>query len=87
MTWSLGQTVRTGDVVCIPIVETVVSVTGGKARLAGHCEKRPALVLVFCDGEVSGLDMTGGCRDAHEIEGKFPGAIRQAQVRLHGTDD
>ncbi len=87
MTWSLGRTVRTGDLVCIPIVETVVSVTGGKARLSGHCEKRPALVLVFRDGEVSGLDMTGARRDLDEIEGKFPGAIRQAQVRLYGTDD
>ena len=68
---------------CIPIVETAVSVTTGRSRLVGHCEKRPALVLVFRNGVVIGLDLAGRRRDLDEIEGTYPGAISKAQARLN----
>ena len=85
MTWSLDQTVRVGDVACIPIVETVVSVRGGKTSLAVRCEKQPVLFLVFRNGDVIALDVLGRRCNVEDIEREYPDAIRRAKTRLAGN--
>ena len=79
MTWSVGQPLRVGDAVCVPLVESDVAVRAVGTRLSGHAHKRPCLVLVFRRGEVTGFDLAGHEVDAAEIERRYPGAIAEAR--------
>ena len=68
MTWALEAPLRVGDTVCGVIAITEVKVRRWGGAVAGSGEKRPVLVLVLRDGEVSGVDLGGRRVEADEIE-------------------
>ena len=82
MNWTVDRPIRAGELVCVPIVETVVSVKGFKGRVAGHGEKRPAMILVFRDSGVTGVDVRGRVHQPDEIERRFPEALARARAQL-----
>lgn len=82
MIWKVGTPIRAGEVTCVPIAHTLVSASGRGRRLAGHCEKRPVLFLLFRNERVTGLDLNGRVFDRDDIERRFPDAIAEASEKL-----
>lgn len=78
MTWSVDTPMQTGRVTLVPIVETVVSVSGTARLVRGHCRKRPVMFLVFRSDGVTGVDLAGRLHDEAEIERRFPEALARA---------
>ena len=80
MSWSLDRPTRAGGITCVPIVDMVATVNGGLSHIAVHGGKRPVLILVFSQGEVDGIDLSGRRLDVKTIEARYPGAIKRAEA-------
>lgn len=82
MSWSLDTPKHAGGVTCVPIIDTVICVTGGLPRIAGYGRKRPVLILVFGPKDVVGIDLSGETYDVDAIEGRYPEAIAKATALI-----
>lgn len=82
MSWSVDRPLRAGGLVFVPIVDVLVSVQGNAARLAGHGAKQPAIILVFREAGVIGIDLNGHVYDADIIDLRYPKAIAMAVAQL-----
>ncbi|MEO0915741.1 MAG: hypothetical protein AAFY31_01985 [Pseudomonadota bacterium] len=82
MNWTIDTPVRAGQLVVVPIVDVTISVESSAFRLAAHGAKRPAMMLVFREAGVIGVDMDGKVHDAAGVERRYPQAIAQATARL-----
>lgn len=69
-----------GGAVCVPIVDTVISVTTTSRGVVGHGRKDPVLFLVFRKHGITPIDLCGRVYELGDVEQRFPGAISKAKV-------